>query len=123
VNILVDENIPNRTVVALRALGHRVLDVRGLAAKGAPDDVVWAMAQREQALLLTTDKGFARRRSAAHHGILVIRLRQPNRERIHLCTMQAVQRFAEGSWPGQTVVIRDRTQSVRRIRPRAGDEQ
>jgi len=117
VNIVADENIPKRTVVALRAQGHVVTDMRESQDKGANDDRVWALAQQERALLVTTDKGFARRRTPAHHGILVIRLRQPNRERIHERVMHAMAHFAESSWPGRTVVVRDHAQSVRRSIP------
>ena len=112
--ILADENIPVRTVHALRAQGHTVVDLRESTEKSAGDERVWALAQRDKALLVTTDKGFVRRRGPGHHGILAIRLRQPNRERIHRHILRALARFGEASWPGQTVVIRDRTQSVRR---------
>ncbi len=116
--IVADENVPKRTVVALRAQGHIVTDVRESPLRGADDDRVWELAQRERALLVTTDKGFLRRGTPTHHGLLVIRLRQPNRQRIHERVMRAIAQFPESSWRGQTVVIRDRTQSVRWAKPR-----
>ena len=57
--ILVDENIPRMTVQALIDLGHEVRDVRGTPDQAVPDEELWRIAQREQRLLITTDKGFA----------------------------------------------------------------
>ena len=56
--ILVDENIPNITVTALRTAGHDVLDIRGTPRQGIVDEELWALAQTEERMLVTTDKGF-----------------------------------------------------------------
>ena len=109
---LVDENIPLVTVRALRSMGHDVLDVRGTAREGMPDEGLWDLAQHEQRLLITTDKGFARRRRLPHHGILIVRLRRPNRRRIHERIMQAVSELADTDWLGRTVTVRDDVRSV-----------
>jgi predicted nuclease of predicted toxin-antitoxin system len=116
VNILVDENIPTPTVTALRELGHFVIDVRESQDKGISDDRVWELAQQQRALVVTTDKGFVRH-GPPHSGVLVVRLRQPNQERIHQRILKALAFFEESSWPGQIVVMRDRARSVRRSRP------
>jgi len=110
--ILVDENIPIRTVVALRGQGHAVTDVRGTPAQGKQDDDLWARAKTMRALLITTDKGFIVRSSEAHHGILIIRLRKPTGFKIHDRVLRAMARWAPREWPGLTVVMRDRVQSV-----------
>jgi predicted nuclease of predicted toxin-antitoxin system len=81
--ICVDENIPLITVLELRKLGHDVLDIRGTSGQSMSDEALWEMAQRERRLLITTDKGFGQHRYELHHGILVVRLRQPNEEKIH----------------------------------------
>ena len=73
--ILVDENIPRMTVDRLRALGHDVRDIRGTQSQGLPDSDLWHVAMTEQRVLVTTDKGFTEYRWAAHHGLLVVRLR------------------------------------------------
>ena len=65
--IFVDENIPLMTVEALRAMGHDVRDIRGTPSEGLRDDVLWEVAQREERLLITTDKGFAHYRMGPHH--------------------------------------------------------
>ena len=110
--IFVDENIPLMTVAALRALGHDVRDIRGTPNEGLRDDALWEVAQREERLLITTDKGFAHYRMGPHHGILIIQLRQPNRRRIHRRIMQALERFVDTEWPGLLVVMRDAAQSA-----------
>lgn len=114
--ILVDENIPLVSVQALRIQGpHDVTDVRGTAESGCHDDQLWEKAQREGRVLVTTDKGFAEHRGDPHHGILIVRLRQPNEQRIHARIMQAFQQFQrESDWPGMLVVMRDHVQSVSR---------
>ena len=112
--IFVDENIPNRSVEELRALGHDVLDIRGTANQGMEDDVLWTLLLREQRLLITTDKGFAQHRQEAHQGILIVRLRQPNEAKIHDRVMRALRQFPAADWPGLLVVMRDTIQSVSR---------
>jgi predicted nuclease of predicted toxin-antitoxin system len=110
--ICVDENIPLNTVSELRGLGHEVLDIRGTANQGISDDLLWEMAQREQRLLVTTDKGFVQHRGETHYGILVVRLRQPNEQKIHERVMKAIGQFSEDEWIGLVVVMRDTVQSI-----------
>src|SRR5918911_3243972 len=110
--ICVDENIPLITIAELIKLGHDVLDIRGTANQGMPDDLLWELSQKENRLLISTDKGFVQHRNEAHHGILIVRLRQPNEQKIHERVMQALGQFAEDEWAGLLVVIRDVVQSV-----------
>jgi predicted nuclease of predicted toxin-antitoxin system len=120
VKILVDENIPNRTVVELRARGHDVEDVRGTPDQAVRDAGLWVKAQIGRALLITTDKGFARRSNEQHFGILIIRLRQPTGAGIHQRVFEAMRRFPQSRWAGLTVIMRDRSMTVRRARPAGG---
>jgi|SRR5579863_4334240 len=112
--VLVDENIPRMTVDALRALGHDVRDVRGTSDQGVADSDLWALALAEFRALITTDKGFTGYRFVPHHGILIVRLRQPNRQKIHHAVMHGIERFREAEWPGLLVVVRDTTMSTSR---------
>ncbi len=113
-NICVDENVPFVTVSELRNLGHDVLDIRGTSNQGISDDLLWALAQREGRVLLTTDKGFAEHRSEAHHGLLIVRLRQPNEKKIHDRAMRGITQFSQEQWKGVTLIMRDAVQSVSR---------
>lgn len=97
-------------------MGHEVVDARGTPDAGMNDDVLWQRVQKQEALLVTTDKGFVRHRHERHFGILIVRLRQPNRIKIDERVLQAMRRFDEHEWPGLLVVMRDRVQSVRRTR-------
>ena len=110
--ICVDENIPLITVVELKDLGNDVLDIRGTTEQGLTDELLWEKVQRENRLLITTDKGFANNRAEPHYGILIIRLRQPNEQKIHARIMQAFNQFSEGEWQELLVVMRDAVQSV-----------
>jgi predicted nuclease of predicted toxin-antitoxin system len=114
--IFVDEHIPLMTVRDLRMMGHDVCDIRGTSNEGMEDDALWEMAQREERLLITTDKGFTHYRTVLHHGVLIIRLRRPNRHKIHHRIMQALRQFADTEWPGLLVVMRDVAQSTWRGR-------
>ena len=75
--IFVDENIPLITVEELRSKGFDVADIRGSSEQGMPDEQLWLKVQEEKRLLITTDKGFSNYRNEGHHGILIVRLRQP----------------------------------------------
>ena len=110
--VLVDENIPVMTVSELRHRGHDVLDFRGTQKEGAPDSEVWNLAQKESRLLITTDKGFAQHRQSDNAGALIIRLRQPNRHRIHQRVIQALDHFPEKDWRGKIIIMRDKTMII-----------
>jgi predicted nuclease of predicted toxin-antitoxin system len=100
------------TVSELRRRGHDVLDLRGTQKEGALDSEVWNLAQKESRLLVTTDKGFAQLRQSEHAGVLIIRLRQPNRHKIHQRVIRAINHFTETDWTGKTVIMRDKTMII-----------
>jgi len=102
------------TVSGLRELGHDVKDIRGTGGQGLGDPGLWSIAMTEGRLLITTDKGFTEHRRTSHHGILIVRLRQPNRLRIHKSVMFAIERFQETEWRNLLVVMRDSTMSTSR---------
>lgn len=109
--IFVDENIPLVTVKKLAHQGHDVIDIRGTENQGITDELLWQKAQELKCLLITTDKGFAAHREEPHHGILIIRLKQPSRQKIHQRVLQALNRYMSKQWPGLTVVMQDAVQS------------
>jgi hypothetical protein len=57
--------------------------------------VLWLKAQQEKRLLIKTDKEFSIHRDEAHHGILIVRLKQPTRPKIHQRVMQAITKYSE----------------------------
>lgn len=106
--IVVDENIPAISVEWLRNGGHDVIDIRGTAEQGANDQGVWQAAQRERALLITTDSGFQQNRDLPHFGIFIVCLRQPNELLIHNRITRGMKRYKPEDWPNLTVRMRDR---------------
>jgi len=70
------------------------------------------MIQNEKLLLITTDKGFSQYRTQQNHGILIIRLKQPNEDKINQRIIQAINQFDESEWKNLTVVMRDTVQSI-----------
>ncbi len=110
--ILVDENIPKITVQSLLDMGYAVLDIRGTHLEGISDEGIWDLIQQEKRMLITTDKGFTQYRHEPHFGILIIRLKQPNRHKIHTRIMEAISQFTETQWKGLIVVMRDYVQSI-----------
>lgn len=110
--ILADENIPLITMRALRDMGHDVLDVRDSTTKGTADEILWDLAQKEKRLVITTDMGFARHRLSSHHGILIVRLKKPNRRKIHNQILRAMNDIKPESWPQTLVIMQDRIKRV-----------
>jgi predicted nuclease of predicted toxin-antitoxin system len=110
--IFVDENIPSLTVKVLRDEGHDVKDIRGTPDEGMPDEEIWQRILNENRLLITTDKGFSKYRNEFHYGILIIRLRKPNQNKIHQSVIRTLTQFNETGWRGTLVVVRDSIQSV-----------
>lgn len=110
--ILVDENIPNSTVGAMKDAGYDVLDVRGTPDEGLSDERLWGLAIEQRRLLITTDKGFMQRRDEAHAGILIVRLKRPTGAEIHRRVMLALEQVPADEWAGRVVVMRDVAQST-----------
>jgi predicted nuclease of predicted toxin-antitoxin system len=115
--ILVDENIPLIAVETLRNSGNDVLDITGTSDEGMKDSELWSKCQLEGRLLISTDKGFSKRRREPHHGILIVRLKKPNQVEIHRRIMQAINQFSEEDWSGLIVVMRDVVQTLWQSKP------
>ena len=114
--IFVDENIPLITVKELRKQKFDVIDIRGTRDQGITDKELWKRVLNEKCLLITTDKGFSRHRDEVHCGILIIRLKQPTRLKIHQRVMQSIKKYSGKEWLGLMVVMRDAVQSSWRSR-------
>lgn len=103
------------TVKSLIEKGHDVRDIRGSTLEGIPDKDIWDLIRNESRMLITTDKGFMQYRNSLHKGILIVRLKKPNRIKIHNRTMKAITQFSEEEWNGLIVVMRDNIQSISRL--------
>lgn len=115
--IKLDENLPARLAPLLEALGHEAGTVYEEGLSGHDDRAVWAAAQEEGRFLITQDLDFSDTRRytpGTHHGLLLIRLRDPGRNAL----LQRVRglfesEFVEG-WSGCLVVATDRKLRIRR---------
>ena len=114
--ILVDENIPNVTIEYLRSVGHDVLLLRGTSAQVMTDEALWRRHSVSGGWWLVPTREFVAHRSEKHCGLLIVRFRQPNEQKIHMRITRAMTQFEEQAWPGLLVVMRDRTQSVWRAK-------
>ncbi len=75
--VKLDENLPERIVAGLAALGHDTDTVTGEGFGGVTDEDLRPKVQRAARFLVTKDLGFSDERRyppGSHHGILVLRL-------------------------------------------------
>jgi len=110
-----DENFPKTAEVWLVARGHTVLDLRGTEHKGADDETIFGMVQDNQCVFLTTDRDFFHtipHLHPDHHGIVVITLRQPDRQSILNKLSWFLDQFGTESLTGKVFLLRDRAYAV-----------
>lgn len=110
--IFVDENIPRMTVEMLRKLGHDVRDIRQTELEGSLDQKIWELCQKECRLLVTTDLGFSHYRYQSHFGLLVVRLKQPNKAKIHDRVIHLIKKIRSEEWIGLLVIAQDQVQRI-----------
>jgi hypothetical protein len=117
VKIKLDENLPERLVPELAALGHDVDTVRAERLTGRPDNEIWQAEQSAGRFLITQDLDFSDVRRYApgtHGGLLLVRLPQPGRDAL---VARVVLLFATESvdqWKGCLVVATDHKVRVKR---------
>lgn len=114
-DFIIDESTGHAVVEYLRSLGHNVVAVAD-AMPQADDQTIIACAENEARVLITNDKDFGElvfRSGQAHHGVLLLRLRDerpPNRLRV---VKAVLEQFAD-RLPGRFTVA---TENRVRIRP------
>ena len=115
--ITLDENLPERLVAALIALGHDVDTVRAEHLAGRDDSDVWIAAQAAGRFLITQDLDFSdarRYRPGTHAGLLLLRLAQPGREGLRARVTAIFSTEAVEKWRGCIVVATDHDIRIRR---------
>jgi predicted nuclease of predicted toxin-antitoxin system len=108
----VDESFPKSVGTSLASAGHEVIDVRELGRAGVDDHTVFLLAQEHKATLLTTDRDFYHTvpHLYSHHcGIIVVSLRQPNRQNIQERLIWFLEQFPDEDLENQVVQLRDKT--------------
>jgi predicted nuclease of predicted toxin-antitoxin system len=117
-NIKLDENLPLALATLLKDLGHDVHTPRDEQLTGHTDIEIWEAAQKESRFLITQDLDFSDSRRfspGSHHGILLIRLRSPNRRDLIGRIGQLFQKENVGEWMHCFVVATER--KIRVLRP------
>jgi hypothetical protein len=98
-------------------LGHDVDTVISEGLTGKDDTVVWSAAQNEGRFLITQDIGIADARAhspGTHHGVMLVRLREPGREAIVSRVAALFESEATQEWAGSVIVATERKLRVRR---------
>jgi predicted nuclease of predicted toxin-antitoxin system len=117
--IKLDENLPLRLAILLKDLGHDVHTLLDEQLLGRPDAEIWEATQRESRFLITQDLDFSDLRQFApgsHHGILLVRLRSPNRGDLMERVEELFQKENVGEWAGCFVVATER--KIRVLKPK-----
>jgi predicted nuclease of predicted toxin-antitoxin system len=117
---LVDNNVPRGVTTLLLDLGHEVAEVRQALADNAPDSSVAAYAAAEGFVLVTHDRGLARRCLLAGIPHLWLRTPEPQDEdRIREALPAIEEAFAQGSI---RVVASRRTLAIGRDKPQVSHD-
>jgi predicted nuclease of predicted toxin-antitoxin system len=116
--IKLDENLPLRLAALLKDLGHDVHTLHDERLIGHADSEIWEATQKELRFLITQDLDFSDLRQFApgsHHGILLVRLRSPNRRDLIERIGELFQQEDVLQWAGCFVVATER--KVRVLKP------
>ena len=116
-NIKLDENLPERLVSSLQALGHDVDTVRSEHLRGRDDDEIWQAAQAVGRFPITQDLDFSDARRftpGTHPGLLLVRLAQPGRNALAARVAMLFATEQVDRWRGCLVVATEHKVRVKR---------
>jgi len=118
--IKLDENLPASLAAVLSNLQHDVHTFAEENLSGKSDREIWEAAQQDARFLITQDLDFSDLRRFApgtHHGILLVRLRSPDRESLIRRVREVFEHEDADRWKGGFVVVTDH--KLRIVRPPA----
>lgn len=116
--IKLDENLPVSLKAVLSNLHHDVHTLPEESLSGASDPAVWEAAQQDARFFITQDLDFSDLRRFApgtHHGILLVRLRSPDRQSLIRRVTEVFEYEDVSGWAKCFVVATER--KVRVVRP------
>lgn len=93
---LIDEDLPRSMVRELNAAGYCADDIRDLGLRGQSDDKIYKYAQKNGAVLITADLGFAnilRFPVGSNKGIILLRM--PNEVPTKIVNLKLLNALAE----------------------------
>jgi predicted nuclease of predicted toxin-antitoxin system len=123
---LFDENFPKSARTLLEGRSHTVIDFRMDGVVGADDSEVIELAQRNSAVILTTDRDFFHtlgRQHPDHHGIVVIALKKPTRSLILARLFWFLDHVDAAEIPGRAFQLRDQSWQVYPALKKHGEEE
>lgn len=115
--VKLDENLPASLTAPLVSLGHDVDTAIEEGLQGRDDPDVWDAAQATGRFLITQDLDFSDARRYApgtHAGVLLLRLRNPSRSRLHARVESLFRDEPVDTWRSCFVVASDTKVRVRR---------
>jgi predicted nuclease of predicted toxin-antitoxin system len=116
--IKLDENLLLLLATLLHDLGHDVHTLHDELLLGHSDREIWETTQKESRFLITQDMDFSDLRKfvpGSHHGILLVRLRSPNRRDLIERIEELFQKENVSKWAGCFVVATER--KIRVLKP------
>ena len=116
--VKLDENLPVSLSVILSSLHHDVHTVADENLSGRSDREVWDAAQLDNRFLITQDLDFSDLRRfvpGTHCGILLVRLRSPDRESLVRRVRDVFEHEEVSRWAGCFVVATERKVRVVRV--------
>lgn len=115
---LLDENVPKRVALALRAEGHDVTRVQETPLRGADDDVIWSRAAEEERVFVTADLDFPLKRPGPLGMILIRNFDRVSTSAMTSMLLDTVRSEGDGL-AGKLVVVSPGRVRVRDICPTA----
>jgi len=114
-----DENLPLRLATVLRNLDYDFHTLHDEKLAGHADSQIWERAQNESRFLITQAMDFSDSRKfvpGSHYGILLVRLRSPDRTSLVRRIGELFQNENVDNWSGCFVVATER--KIRVSQPR-----
>jgi predicted nuclease of predicted toxin-antitoxin system len=116
--LVIDEDMPRSTGRILQKRGYDVKDIRDHQLRGAEDQEIYDFAQREQAAILTADRGFGnilRFPLGKHYGITIAHFpnEMPTRE-INRVLVELFAGLSEDDFKGNLIIIEPGRMRIRR---------
>ena len=115
---MLDEDMPRSMGMILKEYGYDVKDIRDCGLRGAQDEEIYDFAQREEASILTGDKGFGnilRFPLGSHFGIVVANF--PNEMSTVEISRQLLEGFrylSEDDFKGNLIILEPGKIRIRR---------
>ena len=115
---LVDEDLPRSTAHLLREMGFVALDVRDCGLRGKSDEEIFEYAQKENAIILTGDRGIGsilRFTPGTYYGIVIAHF--PNElpvSKLNTQIKNALNQLTEDDLDGSLVIIEPTKIRIRR---------